>query len=230
MLEVPPERLPRRAVRGFGGAQPPSNRFVLMPSFSGCGIGSLKGSTSKNAGASGQGLTKSELVAQRLAQHYRQLVEFESEAFIGFQGGGRVAREHVPDLHQELAGKGGDGDIAVAFSGEEFPAPLAQGRGAAHAQNGLSALDEEMADVRTASFAHAEFDVLARSALALAGIEPDVGHEFFRPLEAAHVANNGQQREGIDQAHPEYVQAAQHHGLPTHFGSDEPVEALAALF
>ena len=31
ILEVPPERLPRRAVRGFGGAQPPSNRFVLMP-------------------------------------------------------------------------------------------------------------------------------------------------------------------------------------------------------
>jgi hypothetical protein len=35
-----------------------------------------------------------------------------------------------------------------------------------------------MADVSTASFAHAEFDVLARSALALAGIESDVGHEF----------------------------------------------------
>ena len=56
------------------------------------------------------------------------------DAFLGFQGGGRVAREHVPDLDQELAGQGCDGDIAVAFSGKEFPAPLAQGRGAAHAK------------------------------------------------------------------------------------------------
>ena len=72
--------------------------------------------------------------------------------------------------------------------------------------------------------------VLARPALALAGVESDVGHEFFGPLEAAHVANNGQQREGIDEAHAEHLQAAQHHGLRAHLGSDEPVEALAALF
>ena len=132
---------------GFGGAQPSSKRFVLMRSFSGSGMGSLKGSTSKSAEASGQGVPKSELAAQRHAQHHGQLVEFEREAFVGFQGGGRVAREQVPDLDQEFASHGGDGDIAVAFSGEEFPAPLAQGRGAAHTQNGLSALDEEMADV-----------------------------------------------------------------------------------
>ena len=62
-----------------------------------------------------------------------------------------------------------------------------------------------MADVATASFAHAEFDVLARPALALAGVEPNVGHEFFGPLEAAHVANNGQQREGVDEAHAEHL-------------------------
>ena len=60
----------------------------------------------------------------------------------------------------------------------------------------------------TASFAHAEFDVLTHSALALAGVEPDVGHEFFGPFEAAHVANNGQEREGVDQAHAQYVEAA----------------------
>ena len=201
-----------------------------MRSFSGCGIGSLKRSASKGLDASGQGVTKSELAAQGRAQHHGELVEFESEAFVGFQRGGRVAREHVPDLDQEFAGHGGDGDIAVAFSGEEFPAPLAQGRGAAHAQNGLSALDEEMADVPTASFAHAEFDVLARPALALAGVESDVGHEFFGPLEAAHVANNGQEREGVDEAHAEHLHGAQHHGLRAHLGSDEPVEALAALF
>ena len=124
--EVPPERLPRRAVQGFGGAQPPSNRFVLVPSFSRRSIGSLKRSASKRLDASGQGVTKLELAAQRGAQHHGELVEFESEAFVGFQRGGRVAREQVPDLDQEFAGHGGDGDIAVAFSGEEFPAPLAQ--------------------------------------------------------------------------------------------------------
>ena len=38
----------------------------------------------------------------------------------------------------------------------------------------------------------AEFDGFARPALALAGVEPDIGHELFGPLEAAHVTNNGQ--------------------------------------
>ena len=166
---VPPERLPRRAVRVWGRTAAIKPVCLGCAQFSGCGIGSLKRSASKCADAIGQGVTKSELVAQWRAQHHGQLVEFESEAFVGFQRSGRVAREHVPDLDQEFAGKGGDGDIAVAFSGEEFPAPLAQGRGAAHAQNGLSPLDEEMAEVTTASFAHAEFDVLARPALALAG-------------------------------------------------------------
>ena len=124
-----------------------------MGSFSRRNIGRLKRSASERLDASGQRVTKSELAAQRRAQHHGQLVEFESEAFVGFQRGGRVAREHVPDLDQEFASNGGDGDIAVAFSGEEFQAPLAQGRGAAIAQTGLtSALDEKMADVATASF------------------------------------------------------------------------------
>ena len=42
-----------------------------------------------------------------------------------------------------------------------------------------------MADVPTASFAHAEVDGFACPALALAGVEPNVGHELFRALEAA---------------------------------------------
>jgi hypothetical protein len=75
-----------------------------------------------------------------------------------------------------------------------------------------------------------EFDILAHSALALAEVEPDVGHEFFGPLEAAHLTNNGQERGGVDEAHAEDLQAAQHHGLRAHLGSNEPVEALAALF
>ena len=79
-------------------------------------------------------------------------------------------------------------------------------------------------------FTHAEFDVLARPALALAGVEPNVGDEFFGPLEAAHIANNGQEREGVDEAHAEHLHGAQHQGLRAHLGSNEPVEALAALF
>jgi hypothetical protein len=55
----------------------------------------------------------------------------------------RVAREHVPELDQQLAGDGGDADMAAAFSG-----PIGQGRGAPHPQNGLGPLDEEMAEVR----------------------------------------------------------------------------------
>jgi hypothetical protein len=39
---------------------------------------------------------------------------------IGFQRGGRIARDHVPELDQELAGDGGDGDnCGCLFSGEE---------------------------------------------------------------------------------------------------------------
>ena len=111
----------------------------------------------KGVKAGRQAVTKPKLATQRRAECRGQLVEFESEAFLGFQGGGRIARQHVPDLDQQLAGHRGDGDIAAAFSGEEFPAPLAQGGAAAATQNGLSALDEQMTDVTTASFAHAEF-------------------------------------------------------------------------
>jgi hypothetical protein len=230
ILEVPPGTPAAASGAGFGGAQPPANWLVLVRSFSGCDEGGLKGSASKLLDALEQSVAELEFATQGGSEGHGQLVEFESEAFVGFQGGGRVAREHVPDLDQELAGNGGNGDVAVAFSGEEFPAPLAQGSGAAHAQNGLSPLDEEMAEVPTASFAHAEFDVLARPTLALAGVEPNVGDEFFGALEAVHVANNGQQREGVDEAHAEHPQAAQHHGFRAHLGSDEPVEALAALF
>ena len=211
---------------GFGGAQPPANRLVLERSF----LEGLKSSAPKLLDALEQSVAELEFGAQGASEAHGQLVEFESEAFVGFQGGGRVAREDVPDLDQELAGHSGDGDIAVAFSGEEFPPPLAQGCGAAHAQNGVSALNEEMAEVPPASFAHAEFDVFAAPALALAGIEPDVGHEFFGPLETAHVANNGQECEGVDEAYAEHLHRAQHQGLSAHLGSDEPVEALAALF
>jgi hypothetical protein len=215
---------------GFGGAQPPANQLVLIRSFSWCDDGGLKSSASKLLDALEQTVAELEFVTQGGSEGDGQLVEFKSKAFAGFQGGGRVTREHVPDLDQQLAGNGGNGNVAVAFSGEEFPAPLAESCGAAHAQNGLSPLDEEMADVATASFAHAEFEVLARSALSLAGVEPDVGDEFFGPLEAAHVANNGQEGKGVDKAYAEYFQAAQHHGLCAHFESDEPVETLAALF
>ena len=35
----------------------------------------------------------------------------------------RVAREHVPELDQQLAGDGGDADMAAAFSGPIGPGP-----------------------------------------------------------------------------------------------------------
>src|ERR1700675_811332 len=142
MLEVPPERLPRRAVRGLGVHSPQQTGWFWHTHI----LDGLKGSASKLLDALEQSVAELEFAAQGASEAHGQLVEFESEAFVGFQGGGRVAREHVPDLNQELAGHSGDGDIAVAFSGEEFPAPLAQGCGAAHAQNGVSALNEEMAE------------------------------------------------------------------------------------
>ena len=65
-LGEPPERLPRRAVQGFGGAQPPSNRFSGA-FISRRSIGSLKRSLSA-LDASEQGVTKLEL-ARRSAPH-----------------------------------------------------------------------------------------------------------------------------------------------------------------
>jgi hypothetical protein len=53
-------------------------------SFSPRSIGSLKRSASERLDASEQGVTKLELAAQRGAQHHGELVEFESEAFVGF--------------------------------------------------------------------------------------------------------------------------------------------------
>jgi hypothetical protein len=50
---------------------------------------------------------------------------------------------------------------------------------------------------------------LACPAFALAGVEPDVGHEFFGALLAAHVPDDGQQRKGADETHAEHVHAAQ---------------------
>ena len=90
-------------------------------------MGKLKCSASKGLHASRQGVTEPELATQRRAQGHGQLVKFESEAFLSFQHDGRVAREQVPDLEQQLAGNSGGGDMAVAFSGEEFPAPHTDG-------------------------------------------------------------------------------------------------------
>jgi hypothetical protein len=126
-----PRRPAAASGAGFGGAEPPAKRLVLERSF----LGGLKGSASKLFDALEQSVPELEFAAQGGSDGDGQLVEFESETFVGFQGGERVSREHVPNLDQEFAGHGGNGDIAVAFSGEEFPAPLAQGCGAAHAQN-----------------------------------------------------------------------------------------------
>ena len=55
------------------------------------------------------------------------LWSLETETFVGFQGGGRVSREHVPNLDSGFAGHGGSGDIAVAFSGRRVSSPISPG-------------------------------------------------------------------------------------------------------
>ena len=69
---------------------------------------------------------------------------------------------------------------------------------AAHAQYGVGALDEQVAEIPPAAAADTKFNVLAAAAFTLAGIESEVGDEFLRPLKAADVANDGQQAEGVD--------------------------------
>ena len=95
-------------------------------------------------------------------------------------------------MHEKFAGDGCDGDIAIAFAGKKFPTPLAQRGIASAAHDGVSALDEEMADVSASASSDSQTDVFAFSALALAGVEANIGHEFLGAMEAPDVANNGQ--------------------------------------
>jgi hypothetical protein len=122
MLEVPPQAC-RGERCGILGRRAPANRLVLERSF----LGGLKGSASKLFDALEQSVPELEFAAQGGSDGDGQLVEFESETFVGFQRGGRVFREHVPNLDQEFAGHGGNGDIAVAFSGRRVSSPIGPG-------------------------------------------------------------------------------------------------------
>ena len=137
--------------------------------------------------------------------------------------------EQVPDLNEKFAGDGCDGDIAIAFAGKKFPTPLAQRGIASAAHDGVSALDEEMADVASSASSDSQADVFAFAALALAGVESDVGDEFLGTVEAPYVANDGQQGKRADDAHAEDFHAAHHRGIDGYLGGNEAIEPFAAF-
>ena len=66
--------------------------------------------------------------------------------------------------------------------------------------------------------------------MALAGVGPDVSHQFFRALETAHVADDGRERKGVNQAYAEHLHCAEHQGLAADLRGDESLETLATLF
>jgi hypothetical protein len=80
-----------------------------------------------------------------------------------------MTHELVPDLHDHFPRYGGDGDVALACAGEEFPAPFAKGALAPGPQHGVGSLDEEVAQVAAPAFPDCKTDVLAVTALPLAG-------------------------------------------------------------
>jgi hypothetical protein len=139
---------------------------------------------------------------QVLAQNNNEFLKFALEASVLLNRGRRVARKQMPDLDEKLAGHGRDGGVAIAFAGEEFPAPFSQRCVATHAQDGLGTLDEEVAHVTAPAFANAEFDVFPIPALALTGIESDISHELLGAIKAPHVSDDRQQGEGVDLCSP----------------------------
>ena len=127
----------------------------------------------------------------------------------------------MPDLHHELAGHGSDSRVAIALTGKEFPAPLTQGSGLSHPQNGLGSLDKEMSHVGSPSFTNAEFDILAISTLTLPGVEANVGYELLGALKTARISDNSQQGKGVDNTYAQQLHAAEHQRLGAELPSDE---------
>jgi hypothetical protein len=103
---------------------------------------------------------------------------------------------------ENFAGDGCDGDIAIAFAGKKFPTPLARRGIASAAHDGVSSLDEEMADVSASASSDPQADVFAFAALALAGVESDVVHEFLGTVGAPDLANDGQQGNALTMPTP----------------------------
>ena len=72
-----------------------------------------------------QGFAESDSGSQSGAKGNGEFLEFDAEACVGFQSEQWVSVEQEPDLHEKFAGNGCDSDIAIAFTGEKFPTPLA---------------------------------------------------------------------------------------------------------
>ena len=168
-----------------------------------------------------------EFCAELFTENDGEFVELGGETFVGFETCGRVAHQKVPDLDNHFAGNGDDGDVALTFAGEEFPAPLPERGLAAHAQDGVGTLDEEVAHVFTTAAADAEFDEFAASALALTGVEADVGDELGGSFKAPDVADDGKKGEGVDQADAEEFHATEHEGFGADLLADEAQEGFA---
>jgi hypothetical protein len=112
---------------------------------------------------------KAQFCSQLFAENDGESLELEDEAFVGLHDFGRIAAEDVPDLHEQLPGHGRHRDIAVAFAGEKFPAPLAQLGVASHPQYGMSSLHEKVPDIASSPLADSHLDAFAPPALSSAG-------------------------------------------------------------
>ena len=176
-----------------------------------------------------QGFAESDSGSQSRAKGDGEFLEFDAETCVGFQSERRVSVEQVPNLNEKFAGDGCNGDIAIAFAGEKFPTPLTERGIASAAQYGVSALDEEVADVAAAASSDPQADVFAFAALALAGVESDVGDEFLGTVEAPDVANDGQQGKRADDVHAEDFHATHHLGIDGHLGGNEAIKPFAAF-
>jgi len=176
-----------------------------------------------------QGFAESDSGSQSGAKGDGEFLEFDAEACVGFQTEQRVSVEQVPDLHEKFARDSCDCDIAIAFAGKKFPPPLGQRVIASAAHDGLSALDEEMADVSASASSDPQADVFAFAALTLAGVESDIGHEFLGTVEAPDVANDGQQGKRAHNAHAEDFHATHHLGIGGYLGCNEAIEPFAAF-
>ncbi len=134
LAEVPPERLPRRAVRGLGAHSPHQVDFLGFSLCEDCGVG--KQSLFEFEDALVDWSAQSVGTAQILVQYTDKSLQFEGQTFVSFEGGGRISGKQTPDLDQKLAGYGDNSGIAIAFAGKEFPAPFSQRGIPAHAYAG----------------------------------------------------------------------------------------------
>lgn len=84
----------------------------------------------------------------------------------------------MPDLDRELPGYGCHRDVPAAFPSKEFPASFAEHGVPSVSQQGMRRLGEKAAHGFAPAPANSDFDALTRSAVALSGVESEVGCEF----------------------------------------------------